>query len=96
VNSVHAVNLVVVGLYFVNGPSLEIIKMSSPSQNITPYPSNFQGTPAMPMGYEQFQPPSKNLNAKKIKKENDKLLSRTCRHRFFMGRVLLSLCHGTL
>jgi hypothetical protein len=37
---------------------VEIIKMSSPSQNITPYPSNFQGTPAMrmPMGYEQFQP----------------------------------------
>jgi hypothetical protein len=28
---------------------VEIIKMSSPSQNITPYPSNFQGTPAMPM-----------------------------------------------
>jgi hypothetical protein len=87
----------------------------------------------MPMGYEQFQPSSRNLNAKKIKKENDhsqnitpqqpnlqhvqispmpmgislgvqseilflvsKLLSRTCRHRFFMGRVLLSLCHGTL
>jgi hypothetical protein len=50
--------------------------MSSPSQNITPYPSNFQGTPAMPMpmGYEQFQPPSSNLNAnnsKKIKIEND-------------------------
>jgi hypothetical protein len=43
---------------------VEIIKMSSP-QNITPYPSNFQGTPAMPvpMGYEQFQPPSSNLNA---------------------------------
>jgi hypothetical protein len=40
-----------------------IYKMSSPSQNITPYPSNFQGTPAMPMGYEQFQPPSSNLNA---------------------------------
>jgi hypothetical protein len=37
---------------------VEIIKMSSP-QNITPYPSNFQGTPAMPipMGHEQFQPP---------------------------------------
>jgi hypothetical protein len=53
---------------------VEIIKMSSPSQNITPYPSNFQGTPAMPMGYEQFQPPSSNLNAnnsKKIKIEND-------------------------
>ena len=35
---------------------VEIIKMSSPSQNITSYPSNFQGTPAMPMpmGYEQF------------------------------------------
>ena len=47
---------------------VEIIKMSSPSQNITPYPSNFQGTPAMPMGYEQFQPPSRNLNAKKIKR----------------------------
>ena len=50
--------------------------MSSPYQNITPYPSNFQGTPAMPMpmGYEQFQPPSSNLNAnnsKKIKIEND-------------------------
>ena len=44
---------------------VEIIKMSSPSQNITPHPSNFQGTPAMPMpmGYEQFQPPSSNLNA---------------------------------
>jgi hypothetical protein len=42
---------------------VEIIKMSFP-QNITPYPSNFQGTPAMPMpmGYEQFQPPSSNLN----------------------------------
>jgi hypothetical protein len=40
-----------------------IYKMSSPSQNITPYPSNVQGTPAMPMGYEQFQPPSSNLNA---------------------------------
>ena len=54
---------------------VEIIKMSSP-QNITPYPSNFQGTPAMPMpmGYEQFQPPSSNLNAnnsKKIKIVND-------------------------
>ena len=50
--------------------------MSSPSQNITSYPSNFQGTPAMPMsmGYEQFQPPLSNLNAnnsKKIKIEND-------------------------
>ena len=45
---------------------VEIIKMSSPSsQNITPYSSNFQGTTAMPMpmGYEQFQPPSSNLNA---------------------------------
>jgi hypothetical protein len=43
---------------------VEIIKMSS-SQNITPYPSNFQVTPAMPMpmGYEQFQPLSSNLNA---------------------------------
>ena len=55
---------------------VEIIKMSSPSQNITPCPSDFQGTPAMPMpmGYEQFQPPSSNLNAnnsKKIKIEND-------------------------
>jgi hypothetical protein len=52
---------------------VEIIKMSSPSQNITPYPSNFQGTPAMPMpmGYERFQPPSSNLKAKKIKIEND-------------------------
>jgi hypothetical protein len=55
---------------------VEIIKMSSPFQNITSYPSNFQGTPAMPMpmGYEQFQPPSSNLNAnnsKKIKIEND-------------------------
>ena len=49
---------------------VEIIKMSSPSQNITPYPSNFQGTPAMPMlmGYEQFQPPSSNLNANNSKK----------------------------
>jgi hypothetical protein len=52
-----------------------MIKMSSP-QNITPFPSNFQGTPAMPMpmGYEQFQPPSSNLNAnnsKKIEIEND-------------------------
>jgi hypothetical protein len=37
--------------------------MSSPSQNIIPYPSHFQGTPAM--GYEQFQPPSSNLNANK-------------------------------
>ena len=38
---------------------VESIKTSSPSQNITPHPSNFQGTPAMPMpmGYEQFQPP---------------------------------------
>jgi hypothetical protein len=50
--------------------------MSSPSQNITPYPLNFQGTSAMPMpmGYERFQPPSNNLNAnnsKKIKIEND-------------------------
>jgi hypothetical protein len=50
--------------------------MSSPSQNITPYPSNFQGTPAMPMpmGYEKYQSPSSNLNAnnsKKIKIEND-------------------------
>jgi hypothetical protein len=50
--------------------------MSSPSQNITPYPSHVQGTPAMPMpmGNEQFQPPSSNLNAnnsKKIKIEND-------------------------
>ena len=49
--------------------------MSSP-QNITPYPSNFQGTPAMPMpmGHEQFQPPSSNVNANnsnKIKIEND-------------------------
>ena len=46
---------------------VEIIKMSSPSQNRTPYPSNFQGTPAMPMpmGYAQFQPPSSNLNANK-------------------------------
>jgi predicted kinase len=46
----------------------ESIKMSSP-QNITPYPSNFQGTPAMPMpiGYEQFQPPSSNLNANNSK-----------------------------
>jgi hypothetical protein len=44
---------------------VEIIKTNSPSQNITPYPSNFQGTHAMPMlmGYEQFQPPSSNLNA---------------------------------
>jgi hypothetical protein len=41
---------------------VEIIKMSSPSsQNISPYPSNFQGTPAMPMlmGYGQFQPSSR-------------------------------------
>jgi hypothetical protein len=41
-----------------------------------PPSSNCQGTPAlpMPMGYEQFQPPSSNLNAnnsKKIKIEND-------------------------
>jgi hypothetical protein len=54
---------------------VEIIKMGSPtSKNITPHPSNFQGTPAMPMGYEQFQPPPSNLNAnnsKKIKIEND-------------------------
>ena len=54
---------------------VEIIKMSSPtSQNITPHPSNFHGTTVMPMGYEQFQPPSSNLNAnnsKKIKIEND-------------------------
>ena len=44
---------------------VEIIKMSSPSQNITPYPSNVQGTPVMPMtmGYEQFKPPQNNLNA---------------------------------
>ena len=42
---------------------VELIKMSSPSQNIIPYPSNFEGTPAM--GYEQFQPPSSNLNANK-------------------------------
>ena len=44
---------------------VEIIKMSSPSQNITPSPSNLQGTPAMPMPmvYERFQPPSSNLNA---------------------------------
>ena len=40
------------------------------------YTSDFQGIPAMPMpmGYEQFQPPSSNLNAnnsKKIKIEND-------------------------
>ena len=42
---------------------VEPIKMSSPSQNIIPYPSHFQGTPAM--GYEQFQPPSSNLNANK-------------------------------
>jgi hypothetical protein len=54
---------------------VEIIKMSSP-QNITPHPSNFQGTPAMPMpmGYEQFQTPISNLNAnnsKKINIEND-------------------------
>ena len=53
---------------------VEIIKKLS--QNITPYPSNFQVTPAMPipMGYEQFKPPSSNLNAnnsKKIKIEND-------------------------
>ena len=52
---------------------VEIIKMSSPtSQNITPHPSNVQGTPAMPMGYGQFQPPPSNLNAnisKKIKRE---------------------------
>jgi hypothetical protein len=39
-----------------------------------------QGTPAlpMPMGYEQFQPPSSNLNAnnsKKIKIENDQNIS---------------------
>jgi hypothetical protein len=42
--------------------------MSSP-QNITPFPSNFQGTPAMPMhmGYEQYQPPSSNLNANNSK-----------------------------
>ena len=33
------------------------IKMSYSSQNITPYPSNCQGTPAMPMRYEQFEPP---------------------------------------
>jgi hypothetical protein len=53
---------------------VESIKMSSPSQNIIPYPSNFQGTPATPIGYEQFQPPSSNVNAnnsKKIKIEND-------------------------
>jgi hypothetical protein len=54
---------------------VEIIKMSSPtSQNITPHPSNLQGTPAMLVGYEQFQPPPSNLNAnnsKKIKIEND-------------------------
>ena len=54
---------------------VEIIKMSSP-QNITPHPSNFQGTPAMPMpiGYEQFQTPISKLNAnnsKKINIEND-------------------------
>jgi hypothetical protein len=49
---------------------VEIIKMSSPSQNITPYPSNVQGTPAMPMpmGYEQLQPPSSNLNAITLRK----------------------------
>jgi hypothetical protein len=39
--------------------------MSSP-QNIIPYPSNFQGTPAMPIGYEQFQPPSSNVNKKPL------------------------------
>ena len=41
---------------------VEINKMSSPSsQNISPYPSNFQGTPAMSMlmGYGQFQSPSR-------------------------------------
>ena len=55
---------------------VEIIKMSSPSQNITSYPSNFQGTPAMPMpmGYEQFQPPSSNLNAK-IQPRNNQIYS---------------------
>jgi hypothetical protein len=60
---------------------VEMIKMSYP-QNITPFPSNFQGTPAMsmPMGYEQFQPPSSNLNAnnsKKIKIENDHSQNKT-------------------
>ena len=54
---------------------VEIIKMSSPtSQNITPHPSNFQGTTVMPMGYEQFEPPPSNLNAnnsKNIKTENN-------------------------
>jgi hypothetical protein len=53
--------------------------MSSPSQNITPYPSNCQGTPdmPMPMGYEQFQPPSSNLNAPnsgRIKLESEDFL----------------------
>ena len=43
---------------------VEIIKMSYPtSQNITLHPSNFQCTPVMPMGYEQFEPPPSNLNA---------------------------------
>ena len=47
---------------------VEISKMSSPtSQNITPHPSNLQGTPAMPMGYEQFQPPPSSLNANNSK-----------------------------
>ena len=58
--------------------NVEIIKMSYlTSQNIPhcfTHPSNFQGTPAMPMGYKQFQPPPSSLNAnnsKKIKIEND-------------------------
>jgi hypothetical protein len=48
---------------------------------ITPYPSIFQGTHAMPMpmGYEQFQPPSSNLNANNSKKD-----------------FILSLCHVPL
>ena len=33
---------------------VESIKMSSPSQNISPYPSNVQGTSAMPMSMNDF------------------------------------------
>jgi len=35
---------------------VEIIKMSSPSQNITPYSSNFQGTPCLPLNIIGFRP----------------------------------------
>jgi hypothetical protein len=76
---------------------VEIIKMSPPTyQNITQHPSTFPGTPAMPMGYEQFQLPPSNLNAnnsKEIKIENDHSQNITPQQPNLQGSPISKVAH---